>query len=168
MFPPGTEDHRVVQLTDIFPTVLALAGIDNTAYPCHGYDLLGDTIPEDRPVFCEYYYPRQVMSFFPEGQKDAPAMAKYLRSLRSIKSGDMKLIWGSDRKHELYDLSQDPGEQTNLFGNEAYAEVVHELTTKLDEIVGRYSTESNGTSLFPQDVIDERTEDALRAIGYIH
>ena len=36
------------------------------------------------------------------------------RMLRAMVTGSTKYIWGSDGRHELYDLDVDPGEQNNL------------------------------------------------------
>ncbi len=38
----------------------------------------------------------------------------YMRRLRCVESGGMKLIWGSDGRHELYSTEDDPDETTNL------------------------------------------------------
>lgn len=167
LFPAGSEDYRTVQLTDIFPTVLTLAGIDKTKYPCQGHDLLANTIAEDRVVFCEYYYPKQAIEVFPKKHKDHPALGKYLRQLRSVIAGNMKFIWGSDGKHELYDLGKDPGERINLIGQEGHSDLVQALAARLVDMVGTYHRESGDISITPQDAVDDTTREALRGLGYL-
>jgi hypothetical protein len=40
--------------------------------------------------------------------------SKHDRVLRSIRTATHKLIWSSNGRHELYDLTADPGERHNI------------------------------------------------------
>ncbi len=84
-----------VSLTDIFPTVLALTGIEPPDQP-EGIDLLGE-IPADRAIYSETFYPR-------------------------LHYGWSELFSKIDNRHhlidapvvELYDYQRDPAERDNI------------------------------------------------------
>ena len=169
LFPPGTTKDVPVQLTDIFPTVLELAGIDVLDFPSHGYSLLGTAVPEDREIFTEYYYPEQILSCY--GRKEyrqSPLLTRYLRRMRSLISGDMKFVWGSDGKHELYDLARDPAELTNLIDSGAHVELRRDMENRLTDWFQNLEQDRGSE---PQgddsENLDEATKEALRSLGYL-
>ena len=91
----------------------------------------------------------------------------WIRALRALYVGDLKYIWASDGRHELYDLSEDPGERSNLLTGrklEDLAEdsperrIVQELRARLDGI--------RSPGPFNEVEPDEETLEALRALGY--
>ncbi len=100
----GTQSDAVVVSTDVFPTLLALAGLP--LQPRHHLDgqsflsaLQAAATADPRTLF--WHYPHY------HGSTWAPGAA--------IRSGDFKLIEFFDEDTvELYDLSQDLGEQQNL------------------------------------------------------
>ena len=55
----------------------------------------------------------------------------YLRRIRSLTRDGLKFIWGSDGKHELYDLDRDPDELTNLVDSESHAAVRRQMEEEL-------------------------------------
>ena len=169
LFGAGVIEDVPVQLTDVFPTVLELAGVDVRDFPSHGYSLLGGSVPEDREVFTEYYHPTQVLSCYGrEEQRQNPLLKPYMRRIRSLTQGDMKFIWGSDGRHELYDLAADPGELSNLIDSDAHSDVRSGMETRLDEWYR--SLEEDGNSAPHEDdsdELDEETKEALRSLGYL-
>lgn len=169
LFPGGATKDVPVQLTDIFPTVLEIAGVDVRNFPSHGYSLLGAAVPEDREVFTEYYYPTQTLSCYGrEEHRQSPLLTPYLRRIRSLTSGDMKFVWGSDGKHELYDLARDPAELTNLIDSKAHVELGHDMENRLTGWFREF--EQDGTSEPRGDdseELDEATKEALRSLGYL-
>jgi len=166
-FEPG-EDARHVQLVDIFPTVLAAAGIGESDYPSDGLDLADDAWQESRTTFCEYYYPEQVLQCYRDGRvRQAPALRPYLRRIRSVTNGGMKLVWGSDGRHELYNLAGDPRETTNLIGRDDYAPALASLLLELDAIVGGRGEPTRRGGVSYADTLDEATRDAMRSLGYL-
>ena len=169
LFPEGTTTDLPVQLTDIFPTVLEIAGVDVQDFPSHGYSLLGTAVPEDREIFTEYYYPTQVLSCYGrEEHRHSPLLARYLRRIRSLTSGDMKFVWSSDGKHELYDLSQDPGELRNLIDSKAHAELSRDMEARLtDWFLGFEQDGSSEPRGDDSEELDEATKEALRSLGYL-
>jgi arylsulfatase A-like enzyme len=169
-FPPGSTAENPVQLTDIFPTVLDLAGIGAAAYPSQGRSLLGE-IPRDREVLCEYYYPRQAINGYRSlTDRRSPRLAPYRRRIKSLTSGDMKLIHGSDGRDELYDLRRDPGELTNIIDSPEEAATVRGLEARLSELVERWGSQRSAgepEAGAPDAKLDEATKEALRSLGYL-
>ncbi|MCK4408837.1 MAG: sulfatase, partial [Candidatus Eisenbacteria sp.] len=169
LFPEGMTKDVPVQLTDIFPTVLEIAGVDVRDFPSHDYSLLGMAAPEDREIFTEYYYPTQVLSCYGrEEHRQSPLLTPYLRRIRSLTSGDMKFVWGSDGRHELYDLARDPGELTNLADSGAHAELSRDMEARLtawfQEFEHDEDSEPRGDN---SEELDETTKEALRSLGYL-
>jgi arylsulfatase A-like enzyme len=173
-FAPGSTAESPVQLTDVFPTVLDLAGIDPAAYPSQGRTLLGE-LPRDREVFCEYYYPRQAINGYRSlTDRRSPRLEPYRRRIKSLTSGGMKLIRGSDGRDELYDLRRDPGELTNIVDSPEQAATVRALEARISELVKRWSAgraagehEAGETQGTPDAKLDEATREALRSLGYL-
>lgn len=56
------------------------------------------------------------------------------RALRAVVDGPTKFIWASDGSHELYDLREDPGEQSNLAGQSAR---VSSLAKRIEDYFGK-------------------------------
>ena len=92
-YEPGSREEAPVQLTDILPTVLGLAGIDATPYPIQGVDLTTLDSSRPRAIFTEYYYPRQALQLFTEEQLKNPRLEPYKRRLASVILADYKYIW---------------------------------------------------------------------------
>ena len=121
---PGAGKPRrardVVSLADVTPTVAALAGLDPPA-GIQGRSLLpllaGRALP-DRPAYAETYYPSLHFGWSP---------------LASIQDGRWKLIESPDP--ELYDLSADPAEKTNLAARDRdrYLTMKRRLTSLVGE-----------------------------------
>jgi arylsulfatase A-like enzyme len=111
----GREDDRLVELRDVMPTLLELAGID-TPESVEGISMLGQTI---RP----YLY----------GE-----MREGLRAGRMIHDGRFKLIYyTAGNRRQLFDLENDPRELIDLAGDPDHANVLASLTGLLiDELYG--------------------------------
>ena len=102
----------VVAATDLYPSLLAMAGVDAAAEPrLDGVDLserlLGDSErPRETALYWDYGRNRHhIRPFLPVDRSPNLAMRK----------GDLKLLLNADGTHmELYDLGVDPKESTNL------------------------------------------------------
>ncbi len=113
VLPEGKTISRVTLTMDIMPTLLAAAGVQPPAgRRFDGVDLL-PVLTGRRPQFS-----RSVFWRFKRGTRVAKA----------AREGDLKLILDSG-KEELYDLSRDEREQTNLLPGAA--EAAASLRTKL-------------------------------------
>jgi len=81
---------------------------------------------------------------------------------RCILDGDLKFIWSSNGKHELYDLSRDPRELHNLAVEEP--ETTRRLGRRLDEWLAGLGPVAPTTE---RSIVDHATHDELRALGYV-
>ncbi|MGE5602358.1 MAG: sulfatase [Nitrososphaerales archaeon] len=106
----GDQVSGLVQTSDIFGTVLAVAG---APLPAQGRNLL-DAGAVRRYVVAEYGPPRVPHpDLLARYALQASDFARFRRSLVSVRTEAHKLITGSDGTLELYDLAADPGENDN-------------------------------------------------------
>jgi len=124
---PGQRVDAPVMLQDVYPTLLALAGVATEASagagsPAEARPLPGVTGLEpgpprgrtrDDPLIAEYARP---VEFIPVMRDLVPGIdtTRWERSLVAWRVQDRKLIWASDGRHRLYDLTTDPGEIAGL------------------------------------------------------
>ncbi len=168
VFRAGGVDTAPVQLTDLFPTFLELAGLSPSDFPSQGRSLLDEGAAADRPVFMEYYYPRQVLSCYGREEfRRSPLLTPYLRRIRSVTKSGMKLIWGSDGRHELYDIANDPHETRNLIDSPAHREIRDELIALVQKTYEDLRVARAAATPPAEDELDEATKEALRSLGYL-
>ncbi len=61
--------------------------------------------------------------------------------LRMIRTPELKLVWRyPDGPHDLFDLTNDPGEQTNIYDDPAYEARRDALKAQMDAFYAQYST----------------------------
>jgi arylsulfatase A-like enzyme len=174
VFRPGARDTSHVQLHDLFETILAVAG-SGGRYASQGSNLDGDQ--EGRTAFLEYYFPllelRVVRSWlFRPGLRPeiadlaeaVPEVKPFMRRLRAIRSGRLKLIWGSDGNVELYDIPADPEELEDLSGNEEYAEELEYLKAQISAQISGCGGQSQTEGPIQ---LDEEHIRQLKSLGYI-
>jgi arylsulfatase A-like enzyme len=112
---PNTTNNSLVQLLDLFPTLVELTGDDLSNYEdIDGVSLL-PTIIKNESIHRDAIYGYR-------GYEDLYA---------SVRSGDWKLIAYRSGKLELYNLKDDIKEQVNLADEQS--EIVEELVSKLVE-----------------------------------
>ena len=143
--PAGARSRELVQLSDLAPTLLTLAGVDAPA-GIDGSSLVptwhGESLGE-RFAFAE-----------------ADWRGEQLDTFRMIRDERYKLILDRrDGTVELYDLERDPAEQRDIADREP--DVVARLRAPLD----RYMTHESHAPDRPP-LTDEEKE-TLRALGYI-
>jgi arylsulfatase A-like enzyme len=174
----GEVRSEPVTLVDLFATVLSQGGIALPARGIPGRDILGDLEgAAEAPVFAEYYYPLQALGMFPPGTsalRPTP-LDPYLRRLRSVQLGGLRLIASSDGRDELFDLSSDPAERRNLAGDARLAEQERRLHGLLDGFVER----AGGEPPLPEEALapaesggvfgdfDPEAVERLRELGYL-
>ncbi len=110
-FHSGTTDSRIVELCDLMPTLLELAGIP---------------VPESVEGF----------SVFSQNRRDGlyGEHANGGNATRMFREERFKLIYYPDRNlFQLFDLESDPAESTNLAGDPACAETLKHLQSKLSD-----------------------------------
>jgi arylsulfatase A-like enzyme len=172
LFPPGTRHDYPVQLTDVFPTVIEIIGAENASYLCQGRSLLERQLGDDYAVLSAYYFPRQALRAMEKRGMIKPGeenerLERFKRRTRAVIVGETKLIWGSDGKHELYDLGSDPGERQNLIDDPQYAATAQELLALHDDLVTRYDLGLKRGSPTDESELDESTRQKLKSLGYV-
>ena len=165
----SSTDDRPVQMHDLFPTLLALAGIPTAPHTVHGKDVMTAEIAADRPLISEYYYPAQALRGYREAQRVSPKLAPYRRRIRSVVQDGLKYIWGSDGRHEFYNLTEDAGEAHNVIEGQEFAQQREAMDAALKEWL---LTAAAGTHRIehPQMIdegIDDDARDALETLGYL-
>jgi arylsulfatase A-like enzyme len=159
---PGRDPSPVMSF-DVFPTLLELTGV---AAP-----------PDLRSQAVSLLSPRQDRVRFAED----PAMTSigiaqilpqypgwdprsFQRRLRTLVIGAHKLIWGSDGRRELYDLSADPMETRDLIRDQP------ELAAKLGAELDRYF-ETLARCKMPshphQRQLTAEQQELLKGLGYL-
>ncbi len=152
-------DDRIVEQTDFLPTILNLLGVE--APPgLPGRDMLAPE-PTAHPAFMERERP-------PQWRQRAVVSGNF--KLIVVEKADISLVPESGRSEEievinvrpgiyLYDLSRDPGEQTNLFARDD--------STSL-KLLGLLTTHFATASARRQPVqVDEELLQKLRSLGYV-
>jgi arylsulfatase A-like enzyme len=169
----GTRRSDPVHLMDLFPSLLKVAGIQaNTAV--QGIDVFSGPAESDRVRVAEYYYPRQMFSMLdPElVAANLDRLAPFMQRLRAVRRGSQKLIWSSDGRHQLFEMSSDPKELHSLFDgesgslwefNERYAERFAE-GAQLTPVPPKGWT-GGGFELNTEDL---ELLERLRALGYVN
>jgi arylsulfatase A-like enzyme len=160
-FRAGALDERLVQLTDLLPTLVDIVDPEAAALlpQVSGRSLLS---PDDRGfAVAEYQRPDSYLDRFPERFPDFDT-APYRRDLVSLAAGPLKLIDGSDGRRELYDVARDPGEAEDLAARDS----AH--VADLARVLGHFRAglgRRGGDAAAP--ALDAETREELRSLGYI-
>jgi len=114
--PRGTRRAEMVQTTDLFATVLDVAGVAWKRGPhIHSRSLASarPAVPARSHVVAERYvsapWASGLMERFPRW-RGVPLW----RRLRGVQDAEFKYVWGSDGEERLFDLRDDPGETKNV------------------------------------------------------
>lgn len=142
-FPRGTRVSAPLPIGDLHPTILELAGADASA-DADFRSLLADPIV--RPVIAENTGPKSINGLVS----------------RTLREGDLKLLWRSDARHELYDLAADPGERDNIAAREP--NTTRRLRERLEAWVRSMEERSADTG---DAAYDDATLERLRGLGYV-
>jgi len=160
-FRAGALDERLVQLTDLLPTLVDIVDPEAVALlpQVSGRSLLS---PDDRGfAVAEYQRPDSYLDRFPERFPDFDT-APYRRDLVSLAAGPLKLIDGSDGRRELYDVARDPGEAEDLAARDSAR------VADLARVLGHFRAgfgRRGGDAAAP--ALDAETREELRSLGYI-
>jgi arylsulfatase A-like enzyme len=155
--PTGLEIGAPVQLLDLSPTILEIAGIDGAMPDRQGLSLIGimnrrQGVDPDRAVFLE----RRLYTTRDPGRKRARG-AKI-----GIKVGAWKYIEAVEEEtRELFDLTIDPLESTNVVS-------LHpDIATRLSESIVAWVRET--PKMFPSSgsIVSQEDSKMLEAMGYV-
>lgn len=156
-FAQGQVSDAMVELIDIVPTVLELAGVD-AGYRHYGrtlVPLLHDaSAPHREYAFTEGGFtieeePQLEQAGFPYDLKVAlqHEQPRLVGKAAAVRDGEWTYVWRLYEPPELYHRAQDPDERLNLAGQDAYAEV--EL--RLREALLRWMIETADVIPFSED-----------------
>ena len=117
---PGQRIDEVVQMHDLFPTLLGLTGIDPPdgvrmeAVPLPGTSVDGPARAAGDPIVGEFVGPP--VEFIKTMHEQFPGVdaSRFDRTLVALRADGLKIHWGSDGRHQLFDVVDDPGELSDL------------------------------------------------------
>lgn len=160
---PGKRINKQVSLMDIFPTILEVLDIrdEKLDNQIQGNSLFNVINGEEGNSCLIAEYPIPQLEPF---KRKVPEFdySKFNRGLRAIRTDEFKYIWSSNGKDEFYDLTRDPGENSNLINNGL--EKIEELKMELKKWVEKNEQQV----LSPKEKeIDESIAKRLKALGYL-
>jgi arylsulfatase A-like enzyme len=122
---PGREVENLVGTTDIFSTILDIAGCKLESQETISGISLSPLLNAEMGDFRDEIFMEQ----------------EETRAIRTSRWLFMKRIENTDYdfKHELYDLACDPDERKNLVQDSEYADVVASLSARLDRFFSDYA-----------------------------
>jgi arylsulfatase A-like enzyme len=166
-FEPGGAREDRVSLVDLFPTLLEIAGVSAAAHPSQGRSLLGPPRDDGDAILSEYYRPGLLLEGTIELSEDEAARFEpFQRRMRTLERDGWKLHWGSDGRHELYHLAQDPEERFDRIDDPVAASVRGELLREIEALVTRYDR-GRVDSGEARTELDAETRKELEALGYL-
>jgi arylsulfatase A-like enzyme len=140
--PAGTRVAQPVSLGDLHATMLAAAGVSGG--PNDFVNLLG--AHGDRPIVAENTGPKSIGGL----------------ESRSMRVGNMKVLWRGDGRHELYDLASDPTERNDLAA--VRPDELRELVRRVEAWVSARKDDERATG---DAEYDDETLERLRGLGYV-
>jgi len=125
LIEPGRQVENLVGTTDIFATVLDIAGCKLESPESISGMSLSPLLQDENIDFRDEVFMEQ----------------EETRTIRTSQWLFMKRIENTeyDFQHDLYDLVNDPDERVNLAQDPKYAEVVAELSARVDEFFTKYA-----------------------------
>jgi len=144
----GLRVEEQVQLTDLFPTILDIVGINwSGEEQLQGQGLFRDVEqPGSEFAIAEHAVHRKALNTpgITPPWNLVTDVHKYARRLKTIRTEEYKYIWASDGKDELYNIREDPGELNNLIQVEP--EKAAELKALLKEWLNSFETYRPGVA----------------------
>lgn len=160
-FAAGTQEKKLVQIVDLYPTILHAAGLAPEA-GCAGLDLRGK-LPEARLLSAALDYPKLSFETFTQDIRDSNALDPYKRDLSAAISARYKVIRSSNGPLEIYDLIADPNETKPLAADAIDADTLKGLVTFLDLSAAKATSHATSSQLTQDPAVLK----ALRALGYV-
>lgn len=160
--PAGTRISGIVQTVDLFPSILKFTNVRPVTLPLQGSSLLPADAGNNnqRFAFAEYNNARAIDKIerrFP-GYSNPVFKRKTLRAIRSV---DLKLIMGDDGTRELYNTGNDPGETVNL-----YSQAPKEARI-LEDVLMKWRASFTASKFYRQEEVSKEALDELRSLGYV-
>ncbi len=176
---PGSVSDQLINLIDLGPTVLNLAGV-NVPEHMYGQPFLGKNLPKPRDYIHgardriderfdmvrsvrdrRFRYMRNFNTWRPALQHISYAETSVVRKeMRRLKaSGELhaesaQFLNPTRPYEELYDLKADPWELNNLATDPAYADTLSRLSKECD----RWQLDMRDAHLIPESILDEEEQ----------
>ena len=149
---PGTRCTKPVNLIDLYPTLVSLAGL-----PANKQNEGHDISPLVRN---------------PEARWDIPSITTLAQNEHSIRDERFRYIVYKDGSEELYDHVNDPNEWNNLADDPQYAAEKKRLKEFIPAVnvksIGSSKTKKNKQAYIPaSDEIEQEVEDYNRYLGFV-
>ena len=119
----GSVKEEWASLTDVYPTILDLAGAGYDAEKIHGQSLV--PLLEGRTT---EWRDEIVVEFGGLG---------FAATMLTLRHGDIKYGWNCSTSDEMYDLATDPHEMTNVINDPAYADTAKAMRERIDAFMER-------------------------------
>ena len=151
-----------VQLTDLFATILAVAGIELDKVPPSSRCLFDDAprISAERPLIAEYAGPGSGIVNMLAGDNPSLDRDRLARAWKTVRVGDLRLSLSSDGSVRLHDMSRDPDQSQDLSAGRERD--VAQLTRILMSAAPR-----RALPLGEEVPLDSLTRRQLESLGYI-
>ncbi|RJQ51126.1 MAG: hypothetical protein C4526_10720 [Nitrospiraceae bacterium] len=164
-FVPGTTVGDNVQITDLFYTILDVAGAEqNPSGPGPAKSLLKRIREQDyqKTLIAEHDVPVNNLNW---ARKEGINVDHLDKEQRVIISGGYKYLQTSNGEEELYDLEKDYYELNNLIAESSG--LASAMRDKFKETYGKALRKSTpGAGRRPE--LDEETKQRLKSLGYIN
>jgi arylsulfatase A-like enzyme len=169
--PRGLKTDILVELRDLYPTILDLCDVDVdlrksvSSFSLSEEGHIDEATIGDREFVCgEYTVPQPDLDELRARTDDEDVLAfldSFDRSLRCVRTGKWKYIHGTDGSEQLFDLESDPGETTNV------ADDHQEVVTGLADILKSRFDPLDEMSKSQLGEIESDARNRLRDLGYI-
>lgn len=161
-FASGDVEHGLVELRDLYPTILDIAGITPpTDSTVSSMSLIQEGTSSREHVVAEYAAPQPSMDALEKRTgRLPPDVQRYDRGLRCLRNRRWKYIEGTDGTEELYNLRRDRNETTDVAAD--HPDTCEELRATLHA--------EHGEMIQPEYLnrdMDEATEQRLEDLGYL-
>lgn len=162
-FAGENERTELVELRDLYPTILDIAGIDPPVTTSDAHSLAASPTDDSsrNAVFAEYITPQPSMETLESQYGPLPdEVEKYDRGLRSVRTDSWKLIEGTDGSKRLFEVLEIGERKCRI---DDHPEIAERLQSKLQSKFGELSRESTDSS----SDMDAKTKQRLEDLGYL-
>lgn len=160
----GSKVENIVSLVDVVPTILDEMGINSSRYELDGKSLIPILEGKDKKdrTFLSDVGENILNMHLPQKIATNEGKTKLIlnKTIRSENKGFFRFPPPSPKAVELFDLSSDPFEYSNIVDKKS--SLANRILDRIEEIYKRAKRKKSG-----QAILDEELKKQLRALGYI-
>ena len=160
----GSKVENIVSLVDVVPTILDEMGINSSRYELDGKSLIPILEGKDKKdrTFLSDVGENILNMHLPQKIATNEGKTKLIlnKTIRSENKGFFRFLPPSTKAVELFDLSSDPFEYSNIVDKKS--SLANSILDRIEEIYKRAKRKKTG-----QAILDEELKKQLRALGYI-